>query len=142
MIRKYQERDLDHLLDVWYRASKIAHSFLDESFFISERNSIPKIYLPVAETYVFEKDGRLVGFISLIGQEVGAIFVDPEMQGQGIGRALMDQARTLRGELELDVFKANIIGRRFYDLYGFKEAYEHIHEQTKHPLIRLKLSGS
>lgn len=140
MIRKYAPKDLNALLDAWYNASHIAHHFLDEAFFQKERKNIPEVYLPVAETYVYESDGTVVGFIALIENEVGAIFVDPESQGKGVGRKLMDHARELRGTLDVDVFKANIIGRRFYDRYGFKFVTEHLHEETQQPLLRLKLT--
>ena len=32
MIRPYQARDLDELLDVWEQASRLAHPFLDDDF--------------------------------------------------------------------------------------------------------------
>ncbi len=57
MIRSYEKDDLIELLEVWYAASVIAHPFLDEAFFAQERKNITQIYLPKAETWVFEKDG-------------------------------------------------------------------------------------
>ncbi|HEX6221112.1 MAG TPA: GNAT family N-acetyltransferase, partial [Acidimicrobiia bacterium] len=96
MIRAYTSRDTDDLVDVWYRASLVAHPFLSESFLEEERSEIVQRWLPNAETAVYEVDGRVVGFISLVGNEVGGIFVDPARQGQGIGRALMDHARRSR----------------------------------------------
>jgi putative acetyltransferase len=96
MIRLYRDDDLDRLIEVWYQASLLAHPFLSERFLNRERELIAGVYLPVAETYVYEKDGVLVGFIALMGDEVGAIFVDPALHGRGIGRALMDYARYLR----------------------------------------------
>ncbi len=78
MIRQYEEKDLSDLLDAWYSASLVAHPFLDEVFFEQERKNISEIYLPNAETWVFEQDGVVVGFISLIGNEVGAIFVEKD----------------------------------------------------------------
>ena len=142
MIRAYRDDDLDGLLDVWYQASRLAHPFLDETFLSQERDNIRKVYIPTAETWVYVGNGRVQGFISLIGHEVGALFVDPGVQGKGIGRALMNHASALRGELEVDVFKANRIGRRFYDRYGFSFEREHVHEQTGQPLLRLRWSGS
>ena len=137
MIRLYESDDLEELLDTWYTASQLAHPFLAEDFFAAERENIPRIYLPMADTYVYIKDEAVVGFIALIGNEVGAIFVHPRLHGQGIGRALMDHARILRGNLEVEVFKENRIGREFYRRYGFSFMDEHVHEETGESLLRL-----
>lgn len=138
-IRPYTAEDLDQLLDVWYLASLIAHSFLSEEDLATERREVSNHWLPMAETGVYELDGVVVGFVALIGSEVGAIFVDPEHQGRGIGRALMDHARAARPFLELDVFEANHIGRRFYDAYGFEVVGRHTHEATGQTQLRLRL---
>lgn len=140
-IRPYRDSDRDALLDVWYRASQVAHSFLSPEFFENERRQIAEDWLPVAETKVYEKDGRLVGFLSLVGNEVGGIFVDPDHQGQGVGRALMDAARDTRPLLELDVFEANEAGRRFYDAYGFEFVDSHVNEASGHTELRLRLES-
>lgn len=95
-----------------------------------ERRAIAEKFLPVAESYVFERSGAVVGFISLLGNEVGGIFLAPQHQGQGIGRALMDVARDSRGHLELDVFETNQIGRAFYAAYGFVVVGERMDEAT------------
>ena len=139
MIRPYVDGDLDELLDVWYRASLIAHSFLSEEFFETERRQIVEQWLPMAETMVYETEGGVVGFLALIGNEVGAIFVDPDYQGRGIGRALMDRARDSRPFLELNVLEANTVGRGFYDAYGFGFVDRHVSEATGQPELRLRL---
>lgn len=139
MIREYRPSDLPELLDVWYRASRVAHPFLDEAFLERERRDIETQWIPVAETWVFEDETRVAGFIALVGSEVGAIFVDPPLHGRGIGRRLMDHARDLRGELEVEVFEANAIGRAFYDAYGFEFAGRSIHRPTGQVMLRLKL---
>ena len=139
MIRKYENGDLDELLDVWYDASRIAHPFLTTEFLEQEKENIPTKHLPVAETWVYEDEGSVVGFIALIKNEVGAIFVTPRRHGTGVGRALMDHAKTSREFLEVDVFEANEIGRRFYDAYGFKFLKNGVHEQTGNKLIRMRL---
>jgi putative acetyltransferase len=141
MIREYEDKDLSELLDAWYSASQVAHPFLDEDFFEQERRNIAALYLPNAETWVYELDGVVVGFIALIGNEVGAIFVDAKFHRQGIGRALMDKARSIRDVLELDVFKDNQVGLKFYEKYGFNEVDEHLHAETGFMQLRLKLHG-
>ena len=139
MMRPFVGSDVLDLLDVWYRASLIAHPFLTEEFLERERVEIVERWLPMAETTVFEHDGRFVGFLSLIGNEVGAIFVDPDLQGQGFGRALMDHARSRRPHLEVSVFDANAIGRRFYETYGFRTIERRIEETSGQPELRLRL---
>ena len=139
MIRRYGDDDLDNLLEVWHQASVIAHHFMDEDFFAGEREAIQSDHLPIAETWVYELDGKVVGFISLLGHHVGAIFVHPTMQRKGIGRSLMDHAQSLYGPLELEVFKANRVGRAFYDQYGFKVVEEYFYGAVEQPMLKMQL---
>ena len=140
MIRPYKATDLSELLEAWYSASLLGHPFLDEAFFQQERSRIREVYLPNAETWVFEQDGAVVGFIALIGNEVGALFVDSNYRGTGIGRALMDHARSIRDFLELAVFRDNKVGREFYEKCGFHQIDEHVHEETGLMQLRLRLT--
>ncbi len=127
MIRKYEEKDIEAVLDAWYEASLIAHSFMDAAFFEQERENVRTIYMPRANTWVYEKDEKVVGFISMVRNEVGGIFVHPEVQGQGIGTALMDKARE------------NHKTRRFYERYGFVGVKEFIDEDLGQMQVRMRL---
>ena len=141
-IRPYQECDLNDVLSIWEEASKLAHPFLTEAFLVQERHKIPNLYLPNAKTWLaVDNNNRAVGFIALIGNEVGALFVDPEFHGQGFGRALMDTARSIHATLEVDVFKENNIGRDFYHRYGFNVQGEKVHEETGNKVLRLFYAG-
>lgn len=139
MIRPFEEADIDGVIDVWYRSSRVAYSFLPDEFFDVERQEIRDRWLPIAETIVYEVDEGVAGFLSLIGNEVGAFFVDPDRQGQGIGRQLMDHARSMRPFLELNVFESNPSGRRFYSAYGFVPVSQHVHAATGETELRLRL---
>ena len=137
IIRQYHNNDLALVLSAWENASKIAHPFLSREFTNQERKNIPNLYLPNADTWVAEVDKTVVGFIALIGNEVGAIFVQPEFHGKKIGKALMDKAKTLHSTLEVEVFKKNELGRKFYQQYGFNFMQESIHDATGNQLLRL-----
>lgn len=139
MIREYRPADCEDVLRIWEAASLLAHPFLGQEFLERERHDVRNVCLPNAETWVWEADGHVTGFIALLGNEVGGLFVDPRHHRSGIGRALMDRARALRGELEVEVFKANALGRSFYARYGFELMYEEIHEQTGLEVLRLRL---
>jgi len=139
VIRRYDPGDRAALLAVWVDSAAVAHPFWTAARFEDERRDIVEQFLPVAETYVFERNGAVVGFISLLGNEVGGIFVAPQYHGQGIGTALMDWARDSRDVLELDVFEANEIGRAFYAAYGFAVVEQRVDEATGLPVLRLRL---
>jgi len=127
------------VLAAWYESARVAHPFWPAERFGVERKSIAERFLPLAETHVFERAGTVVGFISLLDNEVGGLFVDPRYHGQGIGRALMDLARTTRTPLELDVYADNAIGRAFYDAYGFGVVGQRLEESTGLRILRMRL---
>ena len=130
------------MLSSWENASRLAHPFLTDKYFEHERNIIPEKHLPRADTWVVEINNEVVGFIALIGNEVGAIFIQPEFHGKGAGRALLDKARELHEDLEVEVFSRNLMGRKFYLKYGFVMIEEKIHEDTGHKILRLKFSAN
>lgn len=76
--------------------------------------------------------------MSLLGNEVGALFVDPAYHRQGIGRALINHAQQLRGALEVEVFEQNLQGRKFHAQLGFKLLQQKIHDQTGNSVWRLR----
>lgn len=141
-IRPCREDDLDRLLEIWRAACALAHPFLTDDFLRTEQDRVRDVYLPAAENWVAEVDGRVVGFVSLMGYQVGGLFLAPEWHGRRIGKALMDKAVAERGTLELDVFAANAIGRRFYDRYGFVDADDYIHAPTGEHVLRLTLPAA
>jgi putative acetyltransferase len=137
LIRQYNESDLEAVLSSWESATRLAHPFMTDEFLVQERKNTAEIYLPNTDTWVVEIDQEVVGFIALMGNEVGAIFLQPEHHGKGAGKALMDKARELHGELEVEVFSANSIGREFYSKYGFEFLEEKLHEPTGQQVLRL-----
>ena len=137
-IRRYNEHDLAAVLTAWERASRLAHPFLTDDFLDQEREAIPTVYLPNTKTWVAEDDGVVVGFRSLLENEVGAIFVQPQYHGTGAGRALMDIAKSQHPVLYVEVFEANKLGRRFYDKSGFQRVHTYLHQPTQQILLRLK----
>ena len=78
---------------------------------------------------------------SFMTDEVGAIFLQPECHGKGAGKALMDKAQEIHGDLEVEVFKENAIGRKFYSRYGFSLVEEKLHEPTGQQMLRLKFTA-
>ncbi|MDM5147765.1 GNAT family N-acetyltransferase [Candidatus Persebacteraceae bacterium Df01] len=141
-IRQYRESDLDSVLESWEVATRLAHEFMTDEFIAQERKNVAEMYIPNTDTWVAELDGEVKGFISLMSNEIGAIFLQPNYHGKGIGKALMDKAQFLHGDLEVEVFKENAIGRNFYSKYGFEYLEEKHHEPTGQQLLRLKFTAN
>ena len=138
MIRPYAARDLDDLLAVWEAASAVAHPFLSADFVSRERRNIAELYLPQADTAVWVEHDRVVGFLSMLDDEIGGLFVEPARQRCGIGRALVLDARARFESLDVEVFERNEIGRAFYDREGFTFAERVVHAETGEAVLRLR----
>jgi putative acetyltransferase len=141
-IRQYKNSDLEAVLSSWEIATRLAHPFMTDEFIAQERINVAEIYMPNTDTWVIELDGEVKGFIALMGNEVGAIFLLPECHGIGAGKALMDKAQELHGDIEVEVFKENSIGRKFYSRYGFTQLEEKLHEPTGQQVLRLKFTAN
>lgn len=120
-IRPYEAEDNAVLTDIWYSASKVAHHFLGEDKLLEHRSLVSELYLPKAETWVACLDGNPVGFIGLMDNFVGGIFVSPEAQGKGVGQALIAYGLELKGSLNLDAYAINARTCKFYKRLGFVE---------------------
>jgi len=120
IIRKGHAADTAQLLNLWLRAVRASHHFLQASDIDALIPQLRDIYLPAVELWI-AADARNCpqGFIGLSENHVEMLFVDPDLQGQGIGRALLDFARTSRTTLSVDVNEQNPQAVGFYQRYGF-----------------------
>lgn len=96
MIRPNRPDDLETLLGIWLEASCRAHDFVERGFWEARLDDMRNLYLPAAQTWVYERDGTVVGFVSLLDDVLAAIFVAPTEQGHGIGSALLEHAMPAR----------------------------------------------
>lgn len=135
VIRRYES---NAVMAAWESGSRLAHPFLPREFQDQVRRDIPNLYSPNAETWVLERNEVVVGFVALLGNEIGAIFAKEDCHRSGAGRALLDKAIQLKGDQEVEVFKANSIGRSFYEKTGFLFISESVHEPTGNTVFRLR----
>lgn len=119
-IRGYIDSDIMDLLKIWEDASRKSHDFFPSSFFIAERERVSKLYIPNALTYVAELDENAIGFISMIGNEIGGLFISPKFQGMGVGGALIHHVSEQHSSLDVRVFLKNKSAISFYLKNRFK----------------------
>lgn len=131
MIRGFTPKDTPRIMEIWLAASREAHSFIPITYWEATAPLVEQEILPRAQTTVFEAQGEVIGFLSLIeGDHIGALFVAPEHQGQGVGSALMEQCKAGKELLTLAVYRKNQRAVAFYQRQGFALLQEHIDEAT------------
>jgi putative acetyltransferase len=142
MMREYKTDDTDALITIWDKAEPLAHPFLSDEVRDQVRRDTVNIYLPNAETWVLECDGAPVGFIAMIGTEIGGLFLDPSEQGKGLGRQMVDHIVAIKGPLSVEVFKDNKIGLPFYERYGFVVTGEGVFDASGDETFKLAMPAS
>lgn len=79
--------------------------------------------VPNHETWVAadpDERGRVVALMALSDTKVEQLYVAPGWIGRGLGRRLLDLAKSRRpGGLDLYCFQVNTVARRFYEGHGF-----------------------
>ena len=133
MIRKLNEADIDKVMDIWMKSTIKAHDFISKEYWQNNYNTVKEVYIPMSETFVYKDVQGIKGFLSVINNEfIGALFVDIDFQGNGIGKQLIDYAVSKYGKLQLAVYKENKKSVEFYINRGFKIIEEQINDDSKH----------
>jgi len=120
IIRQATNADHPLLLNIWLRSVRATHHFLQESDIEALLPQLRDNYLPAVELWVaIDADDSPLGFIGLSGNHVEMLFIEPDLRGKGIGRALLDHARSLHTQISVDVNEQNPEAVGFYLHYGF-----------------------
>lgn len=138
MIRKFETRDLDTVMQIWLHGNLDAHAFIPASFWTDHFEMVRNM-LPQVELYVHEdKDTRQIdGFIGLAGNHIEGIFVAKAARSKGVGKALLDHAKLLKPSLTLNVYQKNERALAFYRREQFAVQSEGIDEDTSKADIQM-----
>ena len=98
MIRESKAEDISAILTLWMESTIHAHPFIEERYWHESESVVRDVYLPAAQTWVWEEEGELKGFVSVIDDRfLGALFVAPAAIRSGIGKALSKTSGFLAG---------------------------------------------
>jgi GNAT superfamily N-acetyltransferase len=82
---------------------------------------IRDVVLKRGETWVARLKGDIVGFMVLVGDDLDHLYVLPGHYRGGVGRKLLDLAKTRSpARLHLYTFQRNVRARAFYEAQGFR----------------------
>ena len=131
MIRKLKDEDLNKIMNIWLESTIKAHNFISEDYWENNYNIVKDVYIPMAETFVYDDGLDIKGFISIINNEfIGALFVEVNSQSLGIGSKLIDYAIEKYKNLNLAVYQNNKKAVSFYKNKGFKVIKEQVNENS------------
>ena len=119
-------------MEIWLESTIRAHSFIEKNYWVNNYDLVKTKYIPYSKTYVYEEGNKIKGFISIIENNfIGALFVDNNSEGNGIGKKLLDFAKKEYKSLSLAVYKENEKALKFYLREGFSIVKEQVNEYSK-----------
>jgi N-acetylglutamate synthase-like GNAT family acetyltransferase len=154
MIRRAKESDLNKIAEINTNAWKINYKGIIDDSFLETRTADTFIkrrkesnWFENAEIFVYEEETNLKGFVS--GEkknkeydcEIGALYVEPKYQKQGIGTKLLGYMKTYYkniGHKKLIIWTIKgLQNNKFYEKHGgkIKEEKEYDYGDKKYPGI-------
>ena len=138
MIRKFETQDLDAVMQIWLHGNLDAHAFIAASFW-TEHFEMVRDLLPQAKLYVHEDAStrQIDGFIGLTENHIEGVFVAKAARSKGIGKALLEYAKSLKSRLTLSVYQKNERALAFYRREQFVVQSEGIDGDTNEAEIQM-----
>ena len=75
MIREFQILDTEQVMKLWFWGNVDAHPFVSEEYWHSHFNEVQEALLQ-AKVFVYDINGKVLGFIGLMNEYIAGIFVD------------------------------------------------------------------
>ena len=132
MIRNLKNDDIDIVMELWKNSTIEAQNFIPASYWLENYDNVKNNYLPNSDTYVYEEDGEIKGFVSLIENIfIGGLFIRVDSQRKGIGSVILDFLKERNDKLQLTVYDKNVRAMKFYLKSGFKILNTEIDKKTR-----------
>ena len=138
MIRKFETQDLDAVMQIWLHGNLDAHPFIPASIWTDHFETVRDL-LPQAELYVHENEAtrQIDGFIGLTENHIEGIFVAESARSKGVGKSLLEYAKSCKPYLTLSVYQKNERALAFYRREQFTVHSESIDEDTNEAEIQM-----
>lgn len=85
MIRKFETKDTERVMQIWLEANMEAHDFVPGDYWLSQYQSVQEQILQ-ADIYVYQQDEKIQGFAGMTDNYLAGIFVDKKCRSTGIGK--------------------------------------------------------
>lgn len=138
MIRKITNEDINSVMTIWMKGNLKYQYFIDYNKWLLEFNSFKEKLLNKYKTYVYldekiknsENQNEILGFVSIDGNEVKAIYIKLQERNNGIGKSLIHYIMKNKKELHLSVYEKNTQAILFFNHLGFRNIKIQIDKDT------------
>jgi len=142
-IRQATEHDLTRIAEmlVFNYRLQFYPIFRNDDFYFGELtvSALAEEFRQVIQQLWVYDDGLVKGFVQLDGREIKKLFVEPVLQGNGIGAELLMFAVSSHGADTLWALEKNVRAIRFYQRHGFRLTEEReLEEDTTEYLVRME----
>lgn len=129
MIRKFEKKDTERVMQIWLEVNIEAHDFVPSNYWLSQYQSVQKQILQ-ADIYVYEYDKEIQGFVGMMDSYLAGIFVDKKYRSMGIGKSLLECIKKNYPAFSLNVYQKNQRAVNFYLKEGLSVVTEEMDEDT------------
>lgn len=142
-IRPSSEADLGRIaeIEIFNYRLNFYPIFLSDEFYFEEMQVLTRmesLRRLLDELFVYD-DGVVKGFMRVHGQEMCKLFVEPVLQSQGVGAALLAHAVDALGVRHLWALEKNARAIAFYQRHGFRLTEQRrLEEGTTEYLVRME----
>ena len=129
MIRKFKPEDETIILTMWMKANFRVNSFIERDFWLEKFNKM-KENIFTRDTYIYEENNKIKGFINIKNNNITAIVVKEEYIGKGIGRKLVNKCKEKNDILTIRIYEKNTQGLIFMARMEFNNICMQIDKET------------
>ena len=146
MIRMAKAEDLERIAEIEIFNYRLFFYpiFQNDDFYFQEltvSHRAAQLQDKIGTLWVYD-DGVVKGFVMAADGEIQKLFVEPVLQGMGIGAALLEYAMAETGAKKLWALEKNVRAIRFYQRHGFALTGDRKPEEdTQEYLVRLENRG-
>ncbi len=113
MIRKFEMKDTERVMQIWLEVNIETHDFVPSDYWLAQYQSVQEQLLQ-ADIYVYEQDNGIQGFAGMMDDYLAGIFVDKKFRSMGIGKKLLECIKKNYPAFSLNVYQKN---QRAVDFY-------------------------
>jgi putative acetyltransferase len=137
--------DFPRVVEVWEASVRATHDFVTDRDIEVFRPLVREAIAGEIElSCMRDPEGRVAGFIGVVGDKIEMLFVDPARFGRGIGGRLLEHAVRVQGAVTVNVNEQNERALSFYRRRGFEVAGRSETDGLgkPYPLLHLRKAGS